>query len=103
MRRDPMRHPVEHRPYREAGGLHLPKAALDDPHPLVAQRDVGHREGVGAGREHELAAARLGPADLGPGETGTSVAALAHIGTETHASHEPASGRTVVLAQAPQL
>src|SRR4051794_13763981 len=65
VRGDPVRHPVEHRPHREPGRLHLPKAALDDPHALVAERDVGDRERVVVGGQDELAVQLLGSADLG--------------------------------------
>ena len=48
-------HPVEHRADFEAGGFHLLEAAFDDPHAFVAKCDIGDREAIVIGGQHELA------------------------------------------------
>jgi site-specific DNA recombinase len=82
---------------------HLRKDYFDDPHALVAERDVGHRERVVVGGQHELAVQLLGPADLVPAEIGTAVVVLAEIGAEALGGREPAGGLGVVPVQARQL
>jgi hypothetical protein len=89
---------VKHRPDREPGGFHLAKAALDDPHALVAKGDVGDRERVVIGGQDELAiemlrsaaivlgwpgwkSARCSSSPAVPGRTATAKASTGSSGT----------------------
>ena len=72
----------EHRPDAEPGGLQLAEAGLDDPHALVAERDVGGRERVVVGGQHELAVEALRRLDLGRVDPGPALVIEREIGAE---------------------
>jgi hypothetical protein len=52
---DPTRAPMIDRPGLQPRGLHPPKAAFDQHHAGIPQRDIRGVEGVVVGRHHELA------------------------------------------------
>src|SRR5690349_509555 len=82
---------------------HLRKDYFDDPHALVAERDVGDRERVVVGGQDELAVQLLGSADLGLIQVGPAVVILAQVGAEALGGEQPAGGLGVVRLQARQL
>src|SRR3954452_1540618 len=82
---------------------HLRKDYLDDPHALVAERDVGDRERVVVGGQDELAVQLLGPADLGLIQVRPAVVILAQVGAEPLGGEQPTGGLGMIRMQARQL